>query len=63
MTSAKIQQGSWALHAPAEARRAFRDLDKSGGGEAAGMLAGATGRGLRAVLFGSRFLFFACFKL
>ncbi|MDX9815604.1 MAG: hypothetical protein RBT06_01540 [Smithellaceae bacterium] len=38
-------QADRTLHAPAEARRAVRDLAKNGGGEAAGVLARSTGRG------------------
>jgi len=48
-------QAGRTLHAPAEARRAFRDRGKSGGGEAAGVLARSTGRGPRS--FKHRFLF------
>jgi len=44
-----LAQAGRALHAPAEARRAFRDLAKSGGGEAAGVLARSTGRGPRSL--------------
>jgi len=42
-----LAQAGRALHAPAEARRAFRDLAKSEGGKAAGVLARSTGRGPR----------------
>jgi len=44
-----LAQAGRALHAPAEARRAFRDLAKSGGSEAAGVLARSTGRGPRSI--------------
>ena len=49
MTSAAARPDSWTLYAPAEARRAFRDRGKSGGGEAAGVLAWSTGRGPRSL--------------
>ncbi|MDX9816814.1 MAG: hypothetical protein RBT06_07730 [Smithellaceae bacterium] len=49
MTSAAAQPDSWTLHAPAEARRAFRDRGNCDGGKAAGVLARSTGRGPRSV--------------
>ncbi|PKK88236.1 MAG: hypothetical protein CVV64_19760 [Candidatus Wallbacteria bacterium HGW-Wallbacteria-1] len=49
MTSAAARPDSWTLHAPAEARRAFRDRRNCGGGKAAGVLRRSTGRGPRSI--------------